>query len=138
MSDWLASYRLLLLWQARRFRNVVAMLVIIQVVLGLGIVYGLSFLIPRLVRAISLGRFAVEWQCGVNFEDLTKSGLPTSAYGFPHCVPCIDGFFPPTGRNERMHMVYMSRVELLAIQRETIVRLRADRDDEPVDAALAG
>jgi hypothetical protein len=100
---------------------------------------GLSFLIPRLVRAISLGRFAVEWQCGVNFEDLTKSGLPVTAYGFPHCVPCIDGFFPPTGRNERMHMVYMSRLELLAIQRETIVRLRSDRHDQPVDAAaLAG
>ena len=48
MSDWLASYRLLLLWQARRFRPVVAMLVVIQVVLGLGIVYGLSFLIPRI------------------------------------------------------------------------------------------
>jgi hypothetical protein len=99
---------------------------------------GLSMLIPRLVRAISLGRFAVEWQCGVNFEDLTKSGLPTSAYGFPHCVPCIDGLFPPTGRHERMHMVYMSRAELLAIQRETIVRLRADRYEEPVDAVLAG
>lgn len=99
---------------------------------------GLSFLIPRLVRAISLGRFAVEWQCGVNFEDLTKSGLPVSAYGFPHCVPCIDGFFPPTGRPERMYMVYMSRAELLAIQRETIVRLRADRHHEPIDAALSG
>ena len=48
MSDWLASYRLLLLWQARRFRPVVAMLVVIQVVLGLGIVYGLSFLIPHI------------------------------------------------------------------------------------------
>jgi GNAT superfamily N-acetyltransferase len=99
---------------------------------------GLSMLVPRLVRAICFGRFAVEWQCGVNFEDLTRSGLPISAYGFPHCVPCIDGYFPPTGRNERMHMVYMSRAELLAIQRETIVRLRADRYDQPVDAALAG
>jgi hypothetical protein len=99
---------------------------------------GLSMLIPRMVRAISLGRFAVDWQCGVNFDDLTKSGLPMSAYGFPHCVPCIDGYFPPTGRQERMHMVYMSRLELLAIQRETIVRLRADRYEQPVDAALAG
>jgi GNAT superfamily N-acetyltransferase len=98
---------------------------------------GLSFLIPRLVRAICLGRFAVEWQCGVNFDDLTRSGLPTSTYGFPHCVPCIDGFFPPTGRHERMHMVYMSRAELLAIQRETIIRLRADRYEQPVDAAAA-
>lgn len=99
---------------------------------------GLSFLVPRLVRAISLGRFAVEWQCGANFDDLTRSGLPTLAYGFPHCVPCIDAFFPPTGRHERVHMVYMSRAELLAIQRETIVRLRTDRHYEAVDAALAG
>src|SRR5438105_6857005 len=48
VSDWLASYRLLLLWQARRFRPVVAMLVVIPVVLGLGIVYGLSFLLPHI------------------------------------------------------------------------------------------
>jgi hypothetical protein len=99
---------------------------------------GLSMLVPRLVRAICLGRFAVEWQCGVNFDDLTRSGLPTGAYGFPHCVPCLDTFFPPTGRNERMHMVYMSRAELLAVQRETVIRLRADGNHQPVDASAAG
>jgi ABC-2 type transport system permease protein len=48
VSDWLASYRLLLLWQVRRYRHIVAMIVIIQVVLGLGIVYGLAFLIPHI------------------------------------------------------------------------------------------
>jgi GNAT superfamily N-acetyltransferase len=99
---------------------------------------GLSMLVPRLVRAICLGRFAVEWQCGVNFDDLTRSGLPTGAYGFPHCVPCLDGFFPPTGRHERMHMVYMSRAELLSVQRDTVVRLRTDRDQQAVDAAASG
>ena len=98
---------------------------------------GLSMLIPRLVRSICLGQFAVEWQCGINFHDLTMSGLPVGAYGFPHCVPCVDAFFPPTGRPERMHMVYINRAELLAIQRETVIRLRSDSHHEPVDAPVA-
>ena len=48
MSDWLASYRLLLEWQIRRYRHIVVMIVVIQVMLGLGIVYGLAFLIPHI------------------------------------------------------------------------------------------
>ena len=48
MREALASYRLLLLWQIRRNRSILALLVLIQAALGLGIVYGLSFLLPRI------------------------------------------------------------------------------------------
>jgi hypothetical protein len=41
-------------------------------------------------------------------------------------------------KQERIYMVYMRRAELLTTQRATIVRLRADRHHDPVDAALAG
>ena len=44
----LDSYRLLLLWQFRRCRQLFVMTVVIQVVLGMGIVYGLAFLIPNI------------------------------------------------------------------------------------------
>jgi ABC-2 type transport system permease protein len=44
----LDSYRLLLLWQFRRYRQLFVMTVVIQVVLGMGIVYGLAFLIPNI------------------------------------------------------------------------------------------
>jgi ABC-2 type transport system permease protein len=43
----LASFGLLLLWQIRRYRSTLVLLISIQVALGLGIVYGLSFLLPN-------------------------------------------------------------------------------------------
>jgi ABC-2 type transport system permease protein len=43
----LDSYRLLLKWQYLRFRTQLAMLVLIQVLLGLGIVYGFALLLPH-------------------------------------------------------------------------------------------
>src|SRR3954451_8711573 len=48
------SYRLLLLWQAQRYRQQVGLFVFIQVALGLGIVYGLAFLIPHIDRETAL------------------------------------------------------------------------------------
>ena len=44
----LASFGLLLLWQVRRYRSTLVLLISIQVALGLGIVYGLSFLLPNI------------------------------------------------------------------------------------------
>jgi ABC-2 type transport system permease protein len=43
---WLKSFGLLLLWQFMRMRDSLPMLIIIQVALATGIVYGMSFLIP--------------------------------------------------------------------------------------------
>ena len=48
------SLGLLLQWQARRYRSTLILIVFIQVALGLGIVYGLSFLIPRIDPASAL------------------------------------------------------------------------------------
>jgi ABC-2 type transport system permease protein len=42
------AYRLLLVWQYLRYRKVVAIVVVIQVALAFGIVYGLAFLIPNI------------------------------------------------------------------------------------------
>jgi ABC-2 type transport system permease protein len=42
------SFGLLLQWQVRRYKSTLLVIVLIQVALGLGIVYGLSFLIPRI------------------------------------------------------------------------------------------
>ena len=48
MRAWLGSYGLLLRWQFLRYRQLFVMAVVIQVALGLGIVYGLAFLIPHI------------------------------------------------------------------------------------------
>jgi len=44
----LRSYWLLLVWQHRRFKRFLAMIVVIQVALAIGIIYGLAFLIPNI------------------------------------------------------------------------------------------
>jgi ABC-2 type transport system permease protein len=48
MSAALRSYVLLLVWQHHRFKRFLAMIVIIQVALAVGIIYGLAFLIPHI------------------------------------------------------------------------------------------
>ncbi|HJP66472.1 MAG TPA: ABC transporter permease, partial [Actinomycetota bacterium] len=42
------SYGLLLRWQLLRMRQQLVMLIVIQVALAMGIVYGMSFLLPRI------------------------------------------------------------------------------------------
>jgi ABC-2 type transport system permease protein len=46
MTNGLRTIWLLLVWQHHRFKRMLPMIVVIQVVLALGIVYGLAFLIP--------------------------------------------------------------------------------------------
>ena len=42
------SYRLLFVWQYYRFRSLLPMLVVVQVLLGVGIVYGFALLVPHI------------------------------------------------------------------------------------------
>jgi ABC-2 type transport system permease protein len=48
MNSALRSYRLLLVWQFHRFKRFLPLMMIIQVALAVGIVYGLAFLIPHI------------------------------------------------------------------------------------------
>src|SRR3954452_6504116 len=47
MRQFWRSYRLLLTWDVLRRRQVLPMIVIIQVALSVGVVYGLAFLLPH-------------------------------------------------------------------------------------------
>jgi ABC-2 type transport system permease protein len=44
----LRAYRLLIVWQWHRFKRFLPMIVVIQVALAVGIIYGLAFLIPHI------------------------------------------------------------------------------------------
>jgi ABC-2 type transport system permease protein len=48
MKSSLRAYGLLLWWQFLRFRNTLVLIVVVQVALALGIVYGLAFLFPSI------------------------------------------------------------------------------------------
>jgi ABC-2 type transport system permease protein len=51
---WWVSYRLLLRWEVLRYRAMIPMLVIIQVLLGVGVIYGFSLLIPNISATSAL------------------------------------------------------------------------------------
>lgn len=50
----LASYLLLLRWQFMRMRQIIVLLVLIQIALGVGIIYGFAFLVPHISPDVAL------------------------------------------------------------------------------------
>src|SRR4051794_38262952 len=54
MSTALRSYGLLLRWQVQRNRRLLVLLVTIQVALGIGMIYGFSFLLPRVTPEVAV------------------------------------------------------------------------------------
>jgi hypothetical protein len=81
---------------------------------------GLSLYLPYLSRSILLRNFHTTYHTGVVSKSLAGSRVPTANYGYPHVVPCLEGFFPPTGRNELMYFCYIDGRESI----EHLLRLR--------------
>ncbi len=100
---------------------------------------GLSFVLPRLTRALSLTNFQPAWHCGMVFGDLGESGLPLWGYGYANMDLCIDGYFPVTDRDERVYMTRISRDEMLQQARRDLDLLELHPDQQLVDVvAVAG
>lgn len=90
---------------------------------------GLSVILPHLNRALCFREWSIDWQTGATSHGIAKSRLPERAYGFPHVVPCFEGYFPVLRRLERLYITYMSRGELVAgLDLEAIARLLPDGD----------
>src|SRR3954452_15951767 len=54
MSAWLASYRHLFRWNFLRIRSMLPMFVMIQMLLAVGVIYGLALLVPDIDRETAL------------------------------------------------------------------------------------
>jgi GNAT superfamily N-acetyltransferase len=93
---------------------------------------GLSTLLPRLVRKLSLRHFDVDWHCGIVLEGLAMSGLPYRGYGYPHMALCIEGYFPVTGQHEKVFMTYIDRQEMLGQLVSDLEGFEADADQKAV------
>lgn len=100
---------------------------------------GLSYVLPRLTRALSLANFNVDWHAGMVFGDLGDSGLPKWGYGYTNMDLCIDGYFPVTDREERVYMTYIGREAMLKQARWDLDLLELHADQQLVDVvAVAG
>jgi hypothetical protein len=97
---------------------------------------GLSVILPHLNRALCFREWSVAWQTGITSRGIGESGLAERAYGFPHVVPCFEGFLPVTGNVERLYATYMSAEELVAaLSPEAVARLLPDHYGQPIHAA---
>lgn len=97
---------------------------------------GLSVILPHLVRALCFRQWDVEWETGLVLRSIGASGIAKWAYGFPHVIPCFEGMTPLKPYPERLHIVYMSRAELLAgLDLERVTRLQPDRNHQARDVA---
>jgi len=90
---------------------------------------GLSWILPRLTRALSILRWDVDWHCGMVFGSLRDRGVPTDNYGYSAVELCIDGYFPPTDSEERLFMTMIRRYDMdLQIVRDLdLMKLHADK-----------
>lgn len=73
----------------------------------------LASLICATTRAITLRNFGFDHECGLCFEPVALRRLPIDAYGHPQLALCIDGYFPVSGKLERVYLSHVSRVQAL-------------------------
>ncbi|MDH6128279.1 GNAT family N-acetyltransferase [Kitasatospora sp. GP82] len=74
---------------------------------------GISEHMMNAVRREALKRYSLDWEVAITFKKITESASLRDIYDFQHVVPCIDGFFPPTRRVERIALQFSSRTHLL-------------------------
>ncbi|WP_411144574.1 hypothetical protein [Streptomyces sp. x-80] len=74
---------------------------------------GLSAHMMRAVRSEAMRRYLLDWEVAITFQNITESASMRDIYNFQAVVPCVDGFFPPTQRVERIALQFSSRAHLV-------------------------
>jgi hypothetical protein len=83
---------------------------------------GLPGVVAQTTRAVAVRRYPIDWDTAVYRRAIAEKPRLVAAYQFFRIVPCVAGFFPPTGRVEQLHLGYSPRHHLLG-------RLRASADE---------
>lgn len=96
---------------------------------------GLSWLVPRLNHAVAAHRWGVDGIVGVVFDRLLSKGVPTANYGVPDVRLCVDGWFWPTGRPERMFQTFTPADFLIKRTWDDLEQIRAGRNKKMRDFA---
>jgi GNAT superfamily N-acetyltransferase len=96
---------------------------------------GLSWLVPRLNHAVAAYRWGVDGIVGVVFDRLLAKGVPTANYGVPDVRLCVDGWFWPTGRVERMFQTFTPADFLIKRTWDDLEQVRSGGDKKMRDFA---
>lgn len=79
---------------------------------------GLAGVMARMMRALAMQEWDLDWCCGGVLEELARRQIPTRIYGYAHCVRISDRIhFPVTGSHEVLYMPWESRAEWLQSSR---------------------
>jgi GNAT superfamily N-acetyltransferase len=96
---------------------------------------GLSWLIPRLNHAVAAHRWGIDGIVGVVFDRLLSKGVPTANYGVPDVRLCVDGWFWPTGKRERIYQTFTPADFLIKRTWDDLEEIRAGGDKKMRDFA---
>lgn len=70
---------------------------------------GMVKLLIQPARAVALNRFPLTWETAVAFVGVVGRPQLWGSYQFERTVLCHDGYFPPTGTDERIFLGYSTR-----------------------------
>lgn len=99
---------------------------------------GLSAVIPRMSRFLSLRYFEPDWNIALLKDTQKRRDLARDGFGVTHQAPCIEGYYPPDRRSARYQLAYMSADEMLRqAQEEQDRKWRVSAENIPLrDEAL--
>lgn len=100
---------------------------------------GLSWALPRLVRALSVIHWGVDRHCGIILTGLADAGFGNHIYGFPRSWLALSGGdFRPTGKEERLFVIDIDADEIAGQQTFELKRIMDDGAQDLIDVAAIG
>ena len=98
---------------------------------------GFSWIVPRLLAAVTFQSWGQQFHTGLVQEGLVRRDLPAKNYGVGSMELCIDGWFGPTDKQERIYSAVTTQRQLLermAVDLDQILREhdKKVRDHAPV------
>jgi GNAT superfamily N-acetyltransferase len=74
---------------------------------------GIPRMLMGLVRGISVINHAISYETGIFFEKINQRSSLCAQYGYSRKALCVDSYFPPTGRHERIYLNWIPRSDIL-------------------------
>jgi len=75
---------------------------------------GLAMFLPWLSRALSFRNAGCLANTGFVRQSLADTPVPVRSYGYTHVEKCLDGWFPPQGGSEVLHLCWITAEEFRA------------------------
>ncbi|UUX48729.1 hypothetical protein NUH88_15100 [Nisaea acidiphila] len=99
---------------------------------------GLSWVLPRLVRALSVMHWGVDRHCGIILTGLANAGFANRIYGFSRSWLALSGAFRPTGQADGLFVIDINADEIAGQQAFELESIMDNRAQNLVDVATIG